>query len=258
MPSLHELQRSFADAVFEDSAGIPLRPAGPDDMPAGARMEVYRNNVFSNLTDGLASIYGTVHALVGEEFFEHTADCYIRETPSRSGNLNDFGALFPDFLAGFQPAQGLAYLPDVARMEWLIHEALLAIDADAMDPATLAELSPADYGAIRFELHPSVRLMESDYPLLRIWELCRAGNDADEHADVDLGAGGVRLLVARPALQVDVSALGAGEYAFLHAILEGLPFEAVCTRALNADPDLDIGSALQQQVMAGLITAWHR
>lgn len=258
MPSLHELQRAFADAVFQDSASIRLQPAGPDDMPAKARMEVYRNNVFSNLTDGLASIYGAVHALVGEEFFEHAADCYIRETPSRSGNLNDFGTGFPGFLAGFGPAQGLPYLPDVARMEWLVHEALLAVDADAMDPATLAGLSPADYGAIRFELHPSARLMESDYPLLRIWGLCQPGNDTEEHKDIDLREGGVRLLVARPALQVDMTALGAGEYAFLHAILEGLPFETVCTRALSADPDLDIGSALQQQVMEGLITGWHR
>ncbi|HKJ09085.1 MAG TPA: DNA-binding domain-containing protein [Gammaproteobacteria bacterium] len=253
MPSLHELQRAFADAIFHDPGVVP---APPDGIPAGAPMEVYRNNVFTNLSDGLSSIYSAVHALVGEQFFEHTAGQYVLATASRSGNLNDFGADFAAFLTHFEPARGLPYLPDVARVEWLIHEALLAADADPMDPATLAELSPADYGTIRFELHPSVRLMESDYPLLRIWELCQTADDGDEQPAINLDEGGARLLVARPRLQVDMTALRPGEYAFLDAIVQGLPFETVCTRALSVDADLDIGSTIRQQVTEGLIVGW--
>ncbi|MGA7802157.1 MAG: DNA-binding domain-containing protein [Gammaproteobacteria bacterium] len=258
MPSLHELQRAFAKAVFAEDDTAPFGQSEPAGMPAQARMEVYRNNVFSNLSDGLGSIYSTVRALVGEEFFEHMAGRYVRQTPSRSGNLNDFGRDFARFLAGFEPVRELPYLPDVARMEWLAHEALLAGDADPMDPATLAGLSPTDYGAIRFELHPSVRLIESPYPLLRIWNLCQPESESDDAQGIDLAEGGAQLLIARPRMQVDITALRAGEYAFVSAIEQRLPFEIVCARTTSVDTDLDIGSVLQHQVLEGLITGWRR
>jgi hypothetical protein len=41
--------------------------------------------------------------LVGTPFFHVAADTYDATHPSRSGDLNEYGATFGDFLAGYHP-----------------------------------------------------------------------------------------------------------------------------------------------------------
>ena len=47
--------------------------------------------------------------------------------------------LFPEFLARFPPAASLAYIADVARLEWAVNRALHAPDAAPLDVARLAD-----------------------------------------------------------------------------------------------------------------------
>ena len=68
-------------------------------------------------------MYPTVEQLVGAPFFRYAAHEFILAHPSKSGNLHDFGEDLPGFLAGFEPARALAYLPDCARLEWAWHRA---------------------------------------------------------------------------------------------------------------------------------------
>ncbi len=91
------------------------------------------------------------------------------------------------------------YLADVARLEWLIQEALLAADHAPLDLAKLAALDPGAYDELRFELHPTLRLFSSPYPALRIWE---ANAHAAEPEPIDLGSGAVRMAVMRSRLQL--------------------------------------------------------
>ena len=67
-----------------------------------------------------------VEKLVGEGFFRYAASQFIRQYPSKSGDLNEFGYEFPEFLETFEPAAKLNYLPDVARLELAYHEAYYA------------------------------------------------------------------------------------------------------------------------------------
>ena len=53
--------------------------------------------------------------------------------PSRSGDLNDYGEDFADFLADYPHARELSYLPDVARLEWLVQIVYYAADAPTPD-----------------------------------------------------------------------------------------------------------------------------
>ena len=76
---------------------------------------------------------------------------------------------------GFSPALSLraqlAYLPDVARLEWAWHRAFHAADRAPLALERLAAVPPERYGQVRFRLHPSAQFIASDYPLLRIWEV---------------------------------------------------------------------------------------
>ena len=201
MPSLPELQRAFADGVLADDAAI-VQHLRAGRFPAERHLQVYRNNVFESLTGAFKAVYPAVERLVGTGFFAYAVDGYIRRHPPASGNLHDFGEDFAGFLAGFEPARALAYLPDVARLEWAWHRAFHAADGGPLALAALAAVAPEHYGELRFRLHPSAQLLASDYPILRIWQVNQPDHAGD--ATVDLAEGGGRLLGVRRGRAVTV------------------------------------------------------
>ncbi|MBI3574720.1 MAG: putative DNA-binding domain-containing protein [Gammaproteobacteria bacterium] len=245
LPSLPELQRAFAAAVYTDDEAI-ARHVHDGRFPAARLLQVYRNNVFTSLTSALQAVYPVVERLVGTGFFAYAADGYIRHHPPASGNLHDFGDSFAGFLAGFEPARALAYLPDVARLEWAWHRAFHAADGGPLALAALAAVLPGHYGELRFRLHPSAQLLASDYPILRIWQVNQPDHASD--AIVDLAEGGVRLLVVRRGLDVAVESLGAGDDALLRAFAAGQNLEQAGAAALAVAPDYDLPAALQNHV----------
>lgn len=250
MLSLPELQRAFAAAVYADSEAVAAHiRAGR--FPAARHLQVYRNNVFESLTGALKAVYPAVERLVGAGFFAYAADGYIRRQPPTSGNLHDFGDSFAGFLAGFEPARALAYLPDMARLEWAWHRAFHAADGSPLALEALATVPPEHYGELRFRLHPSAQLLASDYPILRIWQVNQPEHAGD--ATVDLAEGGVRLLVVRRGLDVAVESLGAGDAALLRAFAAGQNLDQAGAAALTVEPDYDLPAALRRQVASAVI-----
>jgi len=242
MPSLRELQEDFAEAVLADAPGL-IAHIEDGAFPAERHVQVYRNNVFAGLTDALAAIFPVTLKLVGEGFFHYTADGYIRRHSPRSGNLHEFGEVFADYLRQFEPAATLPYLGDVARLEWCWHEAFHAADAPPFPVGELARIAPTDYERLRFRLHPSVRLLHSPWPVLRIWETNQDGAAAD--SAVDLGEGEARLLVHRRDLEVLIEPLQAGDYALLGAFRDGLTLGEAADRALAAEAKYDLPTGLR-------------
>ncbi len=250
MPSLAELQQQFVAQLLRPDGDLPesIRPNG---LSSAARLGVYRNNTLTGLGKALAAIYPVVERLVGEDFFRHAARVFIRRHPSHCGDVGEYGAGFADFLAEFEPARALGYLPDVAQLEWARHRAARAADHDPLDLAALARVTPDDYESLYFALHPSVRLLESDYPVLRIWQVNQP--DYAEEDRVDLREGGCRLLIWRQGLALRQRALPPGEYRLLQALAEELDFGSACEPALAAEPDCGIGELLPRWIVDGVI-----
>lgn len=145
MPRLHELQRAFGAAIFDDDTSIAAHVIG-DGMPAARSLDVYRHTIFAVLTDALRLTYPAVDRLVGPEFFKAAAAAFARRNPPTNASLNAYGGAFVDFLAEFPPAASIAYLPDVARLEWALNVAANAPDVPALDPIMLGQLIPANTG----------------------------------------------------------------------------------------------------------------
>jgi hypothetical protein len=256
MQSLPELQRAFAAALIADEEQ-PLQDCivGASSLHAAAALAVYRNNVFSNYRKALRDDYTAVLALVGEGFFQGACDAYIRHHPSPSGDLNDFGSVFATFLESWPPAGQLAYLPDVARLEWAMHLAFNAADAPALELASLAQVAPERVPQLRFELHPSAQLIRSPYPVASIWRVSTDAAGADER--VDLNAGEDRLLVIRRASGVAIEPLAPGEWAALQALSQRCDLEEAHNRAVAADSAFELGPCLQRHVLAMTIVSFH-
>src|SRR5262245_45901708 len=169
MPSLRELQLDFGRALL-GGAGERASGAIVDaGLPTGARLAIYRHHVFATLTGALRAVYPVVCRLVDERFFAYAADQFVRRHPPTGPCLVEYGSELPDFLASFPPCRHLAYLPDVARLEWAIHAASHAADAVPLAPTSLADIDPARVGDLVFRFDLSTALVASLWPVETIW-----------------------------------------------------------------------------------------
>ncbi|HXF80722.1 MAG TPA: DNA-binding domain-containing protein [Usitatibacter sp.] len=188
------------------------------EAECGPGVAIYRRNLFANLGGALAATYPVVERLVGGSFFREAARQYILAHPSQSGDLGDYGAAFARFLERYPPAASLAYLPDVARLEWACHECYGAADTQALDFGTLAQVPHADQARIRFELHPAVRFLRSEHPVAAIWHANQPGEDGmpqrlegEDHVVVHRGDGAVTVESMAPAPWRLAMSLAGGE-----------------------------------------------
>lgn len=257
MPSLPEIQTAFARAIVERDESTRLAGwiVSGRGLDAEARIEVYRNNVLSNYRAALREVYPVILALVGEPFFHRAADTYASSRPSRSGDLNDFGREFGDFLAGWPPAAELVYLPDVARLEWAIERVFHAAEHSPLDLTALAAVSQEKLPELRFALHPASRIVCSPYPILRIWQVNQLGYNGNQLVKLD--AGGDALLVIRRDATVELERLSPGELELLQALAADLPLAQAHARALGAEPGFDLTALLQRHVLGGTLVAFQ-
>ncbi|HEX4781166.1 MAG TPA: DNA-binding domain-containing protein [Usitatibacter sp.] len=234
MSALGTTQSRFIDALYAEA---PCEPG----------FAIYRRNLFANLTGALAATYPVVMRLVGESFFREAARQYVLSFPSRSGDLNQYGARFADFLAGYPHASELPYLADVARLEWACHESYHAADAASLDFAALAQVGAADQARIRFSLHPAVRLMRSAYPVAAIWEANQPGNDGTPARS----EGADWTIVSRDGGALGVQAVEPGCWALAGAIVQGLTLGEAAESLGESLP-----AHLARLVGGGMVTAF--
>jgi hypothetical protein len=255
MPSLRELQQGFARALITGVPGRGMPRVRADGLSPMQRVGFYRTNVFGNYLDGLRATYRCVENLVGGGCFAYYAERFIRETPSRSGDLNRYGGEFADFLASNPIADQLPYLPDVARLEWLLDEVFYEADHAPLDLQRLAQVPEEWYGELRFELHPACRLLRSPYPVRRIWEVSQPGYSGDQTVSLDSGCD--HLLLRREGFDPVVEAVSAAEFALFTALHAGETLGAACAAAGSQQVDCDVAVCLQRRVADGTLAAFR-
>ncbi len=242
---LEALQQTFGAALFDSTHDAALAPLLKGDP---RRIGIYRGNLHAHWTRALASAYPVLRRLVGEEFFDALARVYGQAHPALDPDLNRFGAALPDFLAGFAPAADHPYLPDVARLEWCVHEAWFASGVDTR-PATLAGLAPDAFEAARAVLHPSLRLHASPWATVALWRAHQDGGPAfpDELQTT------THALVLRPRCDVVVATIDAAEYAALACLARGGTFGAALDAAFDVDGDFDVAAHLRRWLDGGMV-----
>lgn len=252
MPDLAAAQQRFGAAltgVAGSDDAVPLFTGDP--ARARDRLAIYRGNVFANAARALAATYPIIRKLVGDGFFDGLAREYCRRHPSASGDLNEFGERFAEFVSAFPPAQLLPYLSDVARLEWLAHSAHYAADHAPADTSRLASITEDDYPRLALTLHPAVAMFTSIYPLCRIWEVHQDGYCGE--IAVDLDSGPDRVIVFRPQFRATVATLTDGEFAFLAAARRGDLLGAALKHALEVNAGFDLGASLQRWIAANIV-----
>lgn len=176
MPSLHELQRDFLAVMLRRRPDEALRARLQRRGDLDRRIAVYKGNAIENFALALEAAFPVLEAQLGRVEFRAMAWSYQRRHPSRSGNLFGIGRALPGFLAATLRGTEHAWLGSLARLEWLVQESMVAADDDSrFDPHPLATLAEEHYGALRFRLHPAVRLARLDHPCFAAWQAFHEG-----------------------------------------------------------------------------------
>jgi hypothetical protein len=241
MPSLAELQRDVRAALLAGDERA-AREIVPDGLPPAARLAVYRHHVLASLTAALEATFPVVVRLVDARFFRFACDRYVREAPPAGPCLFEYGVTFPDFLARFEPCRHLAWLPDVARLEWAMNAALHAPEAEPLTAGALRARPAGALDTLELALHPSVSLLESPWPVDRVWRASQPGGDGA----ADLDAGGVRLCVWRQRDDVVFRALPPAAFAFRRALVSGGSLAGAAAAALEAEPGAELAGLLRE------------
>lgn len=181
-----------------------------------ARMDIYRNNVRVNRIAALVDAFANVVQLVGADYFGALARAYVDCTPAHSANLHDDGAELPAFIRSFEPAADLPYLGDVAEVDWLLHRAYFAEDANAIGASKLVELGPERFGTASVRFTPSVGLARSHrWPIADILQMHADGTPAQ------LGSGGQAVLIWRQDFDVRWQVLAPADADATAALMAG-------------------------------------
>lgn len=255
MPVLHDDLSDFARAIVRGEEPSPQIEANYRHYSAAVAIEVYRNNYRGNLHDTLAGAYPVIEQLVGKDFFRLLARQFIEQHPSRSGNLHHYGAEMADFVAAFEAAKGLPYLPDIAALEWACHCAWFADDTDTLDIVKLAQIPPEQYPDLILHTHPFCHLVRSSYPVASIWHAHQPGANSDFHIDLDSGCSNA--LVSRKDDVVRVSELSAADADWLQGIQAGTPLGAATAATQERHHDFDLQAALLNLVAQGVLSDFN-
>lgn len=245
----------FARAIVRCDEPASQIEQGYPYHSADVAIEIYRNNYRGNLHDALAGAYPVIRQLVGDDFFRFLARGFIEQYPSRSANLHHYGAELADFVASFEPARALVYLPDVAALEWACHVAYFVEDEAVLVIGELAQIAPERYSELVLRTHQSCHLSRSRYPIAAIWHAHQPGAADDFHIDLDSGSSNA--LVCRNNDVVLVSELAEADAAWLHCIQSGKPLGEATAATMERYPDFDLLPVLQKLVAQNVFASFN-
>lgn len=252
MHSLREIQLSAYRAfVLEEPIAMPGLIG--DALGVAAGIGVYRNNARGTFVRTLETCYPAVARLVGADCFRSLSLTYMRDFPSRSGDLGRFGGEFPLLLDIVFRDTAHAYLADTARLEWAVSEVGNTLAGPPLDPSSLAGLTPSEQAALRFRWQPAARLYGSRFPVLSIWR-------AQQQSIVPplaLDAGAEHMLVTRHLGDVTVEQMAPADFAFAAAVADGERLDAALEAGLAVGAEFDPGAALAGLASRALLVDFY-
>lgn len=215
---LHRWQETVADVI--DKGVAPCTPESQSHAviawPAACRQ--YRNNSRGARKAALTSVYPVCRRVVGDACFDGLARRYVETAPSTCSDLNRYGKGFAAFIAAAADAQavlaGIAWVADLARLEWLMHRMSYSEDdmpcGDPVAPDQPAMLVPL--------VSRQLRWMRSGWPVHRVWDAQRASG---EPPSVVMQQGDYCLLVQRQGFDVWVREIDHDCWALLDCCARG-------------------------------------
>jgi hypothetical protein len=237
-------QQMLVAALWRDEALPEGWLCTPARATAAQALATYRGNAGATAERALGVAFPTVAALVGSESFATLARHFWHAHPPLCGDLGEWGAELPDFVARSGQLADVPYLSASARLDWAVHRATRAADAPADETAgqpadvtthsasLLHALAHTDPDQLRLPLAAGAALVSSEHPIATVW--------LAHHGGLPFGAAHAALEAQRAEhafvwrdahYRVHVQALADADAAFMAALLQSLVLSAALDQA---------------------------
>jgi hypothetical protein len=160
-------QQMLMRALWRDDAALQ----GWTRAPSSHGLAAYRSNAGALAERALGSAYPTIAALIGAESFAALARHFWHTHPPVRGDIGEWGETLPTFLADSEQLANEPYLADSARLDWAVHAATRAADANAAWPPALDALATTEPSQLRLQLQAGTAVIESRWPIVTIWQV---------------------------------------------------------------------------------------
>ena len=240
-PSLAEFQRWMksrirlqapASASPPNAMLNPQRGVAPEE-----RLAVYADGYLARNQEALADVYEAVRHVLGEPSFAALARAYAARYPSHDYNLSFSGRHLPELLADSPYTRRLPFLPDLARLEWLVCRAFHAFEAPPMNVTRLASVPPDLWGRLQLNFQPSVGVIASAWPIRDVWT---ARRQPRETVNIAVESRPQRVLVFRRGVEVVCELLDETQAAVLSALLAGRMLEDAVSAGVSGSAPADV------------------
>lgn len=252
--TLLEQQSALLAALWSPTAAPPAGEAG---LPA------YQRNARAVAERALAAAYPVLRQCVGEATLAALARDHWLDCPPVLGDLAHWGADLPAWLGHLGPEHELpAWLPELARAEWVLHQLVTAPDP-LPQPTTLARLVQEDPDQLRLETPAGTQVLAFESAVISVL-LAHGGVEGGcEPSAQALQAAGHRLQAGERELAVfwrqgwrpRVRLIDATEAAWLQALHTQPSLGAALHWLELQPPGMDLGAWLQEAVSQGLVLA---
>ncbi len=259
MLSLRELQLRFfsvlgAEMVEAGAAGGGHQSSAAADpvlleavngegaLDAAERLGIYAGMYRTRLLDVLREDFPRTLAVVGDDVFAAMAGRYLACYPSTRASVRHLGRGFADFLAIEHTAP--AFLADLARLEWARVEVFDAPDAAPLRVADLQSVPAEAWPALRFRLIPACVVVESAWPVHRIWSDGKTSASRPEPE-------ATTIRVWREEWSISHAAMSMTEHQAFRALEGGAPFAGICETVDNG-----LGATAAAREVGGILLRW--
>jgi Putative DNA-binding domain len=214
---------------------------------------VYRANGLEMARKALAGTYPVMQQLIGDDSFSALAAALWQAHPPRRGDLAQWGGELAEFVRQSPQLAEEAYLPDVARAEWALHQRATAPD-EARNQASFQLLITSDPAVVKLCITKTCECLPSAWPLPAIWLAHQSATDL-ERPGFELVGELLHQQVAQTALiwrdghRPRLREVLPGEAGFLAVLQQGQSLDV----ALQGTPEFDFAAWLPQAVQTGLL-----
>ncbi len=177
---LAEIQNQFWSGLKYSDNEIISAIHESDDFKSTDRFGVYRSNARYLHVSVLISVFPVCEKILGNENFKQIAKKYFNDNPSCSPDLNEYGEYFPSYLYGLimqrAELEEYKYLVDLAQLEWNRQKAYFCDDAVDLDMTVFQQSCERMGGEIVFSLQPGISILETQFPIVALWEMYQSGS----------------------------------------------------------------------------------
>lgn len=216
----------LTDAIIDgDACMLPaIKPTRREAITPEVRLAVYADGYHARLLQAVLADYPTLAHYLGEATLTKAIHAYIRATPSRHWDLNQYPIGFAAFFAKGTADRAAASL---ALLEGAIAGVFWLPESEALDASALA-VSPEMLEAARFTPRASLRLLTLQASANDYLQQFREHGTADMHDIPEY------LALVRHHNEVQRTALEPAEHALLAALVAGAPFGEALERQQDA------------------------